>query len=64
MFPPQLRGGHPYQLLQVILGPLQGFCALARPVGVTGLRRTKQLPNLPDALLGEPHFGGQLAILL
>ena len=44
--------------------PLQCFCGSTVPTRVSGFGSAKHLPDLPDPLLGEPHFGGQLAILL
>lgn len=64
IFPLQLRPGQPFELVQVILGPLQGLCGLAPSVGVSGLGSTKLLPNLADALPAETHFVSQLTILL
>ena len=65
IFPPQFREGQPFELLQVILDPLQCLCGFANPaVEVSGLGSPNLLPNLPNALPAETHLVGQLAILL
>src|ERR1035437_7855599 len=51
IFPPHVREGQPFELLQVILDPLQCLFGSANPaVEVSGLGSPNLLPNLPNAL--------------
>lgn len=64
ILPPQFCPGHPFELVQVILRPLQRFYGLAQPAGVGRAGGAKLLPDLPDALPATTHFVSQLEILL
>src|ERR1035441_7490478 len=61
ILPPQFREGQPFELLQVILGPLQCLCGFAYPVvEVGGFGSANPLPDLPKALPAETRRVSQL----
>jgi hypothetical protein len=63
IFPLQFRHAQPFELVQVILGPLQCLCGFAKPAVVRGLGSANQLPDLPYAFVAETRLGSQLDIL-